>query len=322
MDADTTRAHAAPPGDNAPLVVIVTPTYNRASLVSAAIDSALAQDYANLNLVVVDDGSTDNTADVLARYQNHPRVRIIHRERNGGVAAAKNTGIDALPASCRYFGILDSDDVLLPGVIVPMVNALERSGSQFSQVFGWCEDAQTGEPTGHMTHRAGLVTYEDALCGRFEGEFWQLVRKDHLGAWRFDERGAGDEAMVWWPMMKAAPALLLDLVVRIYDRSGTDRVNRPSFTERGARSKMWGIATLLERVGTDMRAACPDRFAAMALEHAKWAALGGMRGRAWRSIREAFRAAPSVRAVKVAALSLGQPRFMRAAYRRLYQNRR
>ncbi len=323
MDA-TTRPHSAKPAPvvGAPSVVIIVPTFNRAPTLGAAIDSALAQDYADLRLVVVDDGSTDATTAVLDRYRDDPRVTILVRERNGGVMAAKNTGLEALPESCRYFGILDSDDTLQPGAVRALVDAAEASEQPVSQVFGWCADAQSGEPTGFATLRSGVVTYEDALCGRFRGEFWQLVRRDRLSGLRFEERAGGNEAMVWWPMMRRAPALLVDRVVRIYDRSGTDRVNRPAFTAAGALRKMWGYGTLLDRVGADMRAVCPDFYAYLVLERAKWAALGGARGVAWRSVLEAYGAHRSTRALKVAALLLAPAPMMRAAYHRLYRDAR
>jgi glycosyltransferase involved in cell wall biosynthesis len=302
----------------APHVTVVVPTYNRAALVANAIDSALAQDHPALDVVVVDDGSTDDTATVLAAYRDEPRVRLIFRDRNGGVAAAKNTGLDAVPATSTYVGILDSDDTLEPGAIAALVAGFAQAGQPVSQVFGWCQDPETGEMTGTMTHRAGFVTYEDAVCGRFDGEFWQLVRVDLLGDARFDERSGGHEAMVWWPLMRQESAFLVDRVVRLYDRSGTDRVNRPMFHAAGALRKMWGHRVLLERVGADMATLCPVRFADMTLEVAKWAALADERATAWSAIGTAWRTRPSWRVLKVAALVALPGGVARRAYRRLH----
>jgi glycosyltransferase involved in cell wall biosynthesis len=93
-----------------PLVTAVIPTYNRAGTVTRAIGSALNQDYAPLEVVVVDDGSTDDTVERLGKFGD--RVRVVRHPVNGGAAAARNTGIEA--ARGQYVALLDSDDVWRP----------------------------------------------------------------------------------------------------------------------------------------------------------------------------------------------------------------
>jgi Glycosyltransferases involved in cell wall biogenesis len=90
-------------------ISVIIPTWNRASEVGKAIDSALAQTLAPLEIIVVDDGSTDATAEVLARYGD-----LIHvvRQRNQGVAAARNAGMAV--ARGELLAFLDSDDVWFP----------------------------------------------------------------------------------------------------------------------------------------------------------------------------------------------------------------
>lgn len=92
-----------------PVVSVVIPTYNRAHLVSRAIRSALAQDYPALEVIVVDDGSTDNTHEVLSRFDS---IRSIRFEINRGGAIARNAGIEA--ANGQFVAFLDSDDEWLP----------------------------------------------------------------------------------------------------------------------------------------------------------------------------------------------------------------
>lgn len=306
-----------------PKVALVIPTYNRGHIVHKAIESALAQDYGNLVVIVVDDGSTDNTSEVLDGFKADPRFSVVVRPQNGGVMAAKNTGIEALPADTDYFGILDSDDTLLPDAVsVLAANFQESGGSSYSQVFGWCVDADTQEWTGTMRYRAGPISYEDVLCGRFDGEFWQLIKKSLLEQMRFDARAGGNEAMVWWPLIKLEPALLVDHIVRRYDRSGEDRVNRPAFTRDGAERKMWGYSALLDRTGRDMLATCPQRFGFMSLELAKWAALAGNRQMYSQSLSKAWRASPSARVLKVGLLSLAPSGVLRFLYSVLYNQSR
>jgi glycosyltransferase involved in cell wall biosynthesis len=87
-----------------PAVTIIVTTYDRARLVPRAIDSVLRQTYPNVDLVVVDDGSRDDTSEVLAQYDDDPRVRIVRHDRNRGVTAAKNTGLSGLSDACTLFG--------------------------------------------------------------------------------------------------------------------------------------------------------------------------------------------------------------------------
>jgi len=93
-----------------PLVSVVIPTYNRAASVVEAIDSTLAQTYPAMEIIVVDDGSTDDTREVVPR--RYPQVRYFHQE-NGGVATARNFGIRE--ARGEFVAFLDSDDLWLPG---------------------------------------------------------------------------------------------------------------------------------------------------------------------------------------------------------------
>jgi glycosyltransferase involved in cell wall biosynthesis len=92
-----------------PAISVVIPTFNRAKVVPAAIESVLAQTYPAQEIIVVDDGSVDETTEVLASYGG--RIRAISQE-NGGLSAARNTGIRA--AGCEWVAFLDDDDVYVP----------------------------------------------------------------------------------------------------------------------------------------------------------------------------------------------------------------
>ena len=94
---------------NNPLISVIVPTYNRAWALGEALDSVLAQTYPAVELIVVDDGSTDETPDLLARYGDDLRVLTLE---NGGVSQARNHGISA--STGEFIAFLDSDDRWLP----------------------------------------------------------------------------------------------------------------------------------------------------------------------------------------------------------------
>lgn len=107
---------------NLPLVSIVTPAYNQAGYLAETIESVLAQDYPNIEYIVLDDGSTDSTPDVLKRYDG--RIRW-ERHDNMGQAATLNKGWEMSRGS--LMGYLSSDDRLLPSALTNLVNALQAN---------------------------------------------------------------------------------------------------------------------------------------------------------------------------------------------------
>jgi glycosyltransferase involved in cell wall biosynthesis len=114
---------AQPPLD---LVSVIIPTYNRAGRVGTAIESVLKQDHENVELIVVDDGSTDHTAEVLERF---PTVSVISQE-NRGQGAARQAGLES--AKGRYIASLDSDDFWSTQFISQSLSALKQTNAAFS----------------------------------------------------------------------------------------------------------------------------------------------------------------------------------------------
>jgi glycosyltransferase involved in cell wall biosynthesis len=106
-----------------PLVSTIIPTYNRAHLVREAVDSVLAQTYPNVELIVVDDGSTDDTQAQLKRYGN--RIRVL-TQQNAGPSAARNRGIEVSRGDLISF--LDSDDLWLTTKLERQVSLLQEAG--------------------------------------------------------------------------------------------------------------------------------------------------------------------------------------------------
>lgn len=98
-----------------PAFSVVITTYNRARIVCRCIDSALAQDFDDFEIVVVDDGSSDDTQAVLAERYEDPRLRVVAHEANRGINPARHTG--AVNARGEWVVVVDSDDELAPGAL-------------------------------------------------------------------------------------------------------------------------------------------------------------------------------------------------------------
>lgn len=106
-----------------PLVSAIIPTYNRAHIIGEAVESALSQTYPNMEVIIVDDGSKDDTLERLAQFGD--RIRVL-KQANAGPAAARNTGVGA--ARGELIAFLDSDDIWLPNKTARQVSLLQRSG--------------------------------------------------------------------------------------------------------------------------------------------------------------------------------------------------
>lgn len=105
-----------------PLVTVIIPTYNRASTICRAIESVLKQTYSNIELIIVDDGSTDETKLLLKQYKQNENLKIIETT-NLGVSCARNLGVAR--AKGDYISFLDSDDEWLPGKLSSQIPLLK-----------------------------------------------------------------------------------------------------------------------------------------------------------------------------------------------------
>lgn len=109
-------------GENKTIVSVIIPSYNRGWILEDAVDSVLSQDFYDFELIVVDDGSEDNTPDILASYGN--RIKVI-KQKNKGVSSARNKGITS--SSGNYIAFLDSDDLWLPGKLSTQLSFFENN---------------------------------------------------------------------------------------------------------------------------------------------------------------------------------------------------
>jgi len=159
---------------NGPTVCCVIPAHNAAAYVGQAVQSALEQTYAVDQVIVVDDGSTDDTAEVLAEFGD--RVRVIRQEQ-GGVAAARNAG--AAAATTQWIALLDADDWWLPHKTERMVGAIEQdSGVAMVYAGRWIHDEATGERHApELVYLRGQV-YHELLRGNVVPTSSVLVRRD------------------------------------------------------------------------------------------------------------------------------------------------
>jgi glycosyltransferase involved in cell wall biosynthesis len=173
-----------------PSVSVVIPTFNREHYIGRALESVLNQTYTDYEIIIVDDGSTDKTGEIIRRYQETAdNIRYIRTTENKGASAARNTGIQE--ACGTYIAFQDSDDVWMPEKLEKQVKILSETGPAVGLVYTgfWLVKGDTQQYIPHPSYkkREGYIANE-ILKGSFIGTPTILIKKEcfeHMGL--FDE---------------------------------------------------------------------------------------------------------------------------------------
>jgi glycosyltransferase involved in cell wall biosynthesis len=199
-----------------PLISVIIPTYNRGWIIKEAIDSVLAQEYINYELIVVDDGSTDDTHDILNSYQKN---FLVLRQNNKGVSAARNRGFAA--ASGRFIAFLDSDDIWLPQKLSQQVDFFQSNPDalicQTEEI--WIRNNVRVNPKKRHKKPSGMI-FEPSLSLCLVSPSAVMIKKN-----LFEEVGLFDETL---------PACEdYDLWLRVSCRHPVHLIDTPLIIKRG-----------------------------------------------------------------------------------------
>jgi len=207
-----------------PLVSIIIPTYNRGWILKDAIDSVLSQKFQDFELIVVDDGSTDNTGDILRIYQDNI---IIIRQKNSGVSAARNKGI--YRASGSLVAFLDSDDLWLPEKLSAQVAFFNANPDamicQTEEI--WIRNSVRVNPKNRHKKPWGMI-FEQSLMLCLVSPSAVMIRRN-----LFDTVGLFDESLpacedfdLWLRISCKYPVYLIDTPLIIKRGGHEDQLSR------------------------------------------------------------------------------------------------
>ena len=142
------------------MISVIVPVYNAEAYLEECVESVLTQSYINMELILVDDGSTDGSGELCDALAEHDkRIVVIHRE-NGGVSAARNTGLDA--AKGKMVAFVDCDDYILPGMYETMIKKMRETGARIA-VCTVIDEQEDGRTRRFDSGETMLISGRDAL---------------------------------------------------------------------------------------------------------------------------------------------------------------
>lgn len=221
------------PRPSSPRVSVIIPTYNRSRVLAEAIGSVLAQTYQDFEILVVDDGSTDDSDRmILERFGGEPRVRYL-RQRNSGPGAARNLGIRS--SAGEMIAFLDSDDLWLPEKLRLQVARLDEApGASFC----FCDRVLDERTMAGSRFQAAGFKGDTSLRGIVEKGFPLSTPSIIIRRSVLDEIGLFDESLLraqdwdlWIRALAKSPATYVDCPLTVVRTQG-DSISRTGVLEK------------------------------------------------------------------------------------------
>ena len=214
-------------------ISVIVPVFNVAGYLPQCVDSILSQDYGNLEVILIDDGSTDGSGEICDRYAAlDSRVRAIH-QKNGGAAAAKNAGLRL--ATGEYLAFADSDDYLEPGAYGFLMKILLENGADAVQ--GSFREVYRNRAEEQRISEEILEGYDYLL--RFPKDFscallWNKLYRRALFDGVFFEEGhkIDDEYFTYQGFLQPRKVVRMDRVVYNYRKRASSVMSSPESAER------------------------------------------------------------------------------------------
>lgn len=184
-----------------PVCTVIIPAYNCETTIAPALRSALNQTMRTLQVLLIDDGSTDGTlARAREAAQEDPRLEIIENGKNLGVAGARNRGIDR--ARSPFIAFLDADDIWVRDKLARQLAQLERSRADLCYTaYAFIDSA--GSPLGHTYHVPPSASYEGLLRQNCIGLSTALLRADSIGSLRMNEKYFHEDYVFWLDLLRS-----------------------------------------------------------------------------------------------------------------------
>ena len=199
-------------------VSVIVPVYNAAAFIADTITSVLKQDHTDIELLLVDDGSADESMEVMKKFESE-KVRILTNTEKKGAAGARNTGIKA--ATGRYIAFIDADDLWLGNKLSKQIEFMQEGDKAFSFT-GYEFADETGRGLGKIVRVPERISYKEAL--KNTTIFTSTVMFDTAKLSKDDilmPYVKSEDTATWWKVLKMGhDAYGLDESLTMYRRIG------------------------------------------------------------------------------------------------------
>ena len=229
---------------NQDLVSVIMPSFNTVKYIEKSIESVLNQTYKNLELIIVDDCSTDNTDEIIKPLLSDKRIKYIKNEKNSGAAVSRNKAMAA--AQGKWIAFLDSDDIWEKDKLEKQIDFMEKSGCAFSFTGYEFADAN-GKPLGTIVNVPKKINYKQALKNTtiFTSTVMFDMNKISKEDIYMPNVRRGQDTATWWNVLKKIDfAYGLDEVLAIYRRTS----NSLSANKIQALKRTWYLYRNIEKI--------------------------------------------------------------------------
>jgi len=246
------------------LVSTIIPTYNRAHVLGCAVQSVLNQTYRNFELLIIDDGSVDNTEEIVNAFDDS-RIYLYKHDKNLGQTAALNTGL--LIAKGKYIAFLDSDDEWLPQMLEKQVRVF-REDDSLGVVYTWAGTYRAGgvlKPVVKFSSR-GYINKQALIQGYVSHMITMMVKKtcyDSVGLLDINFDNCNDDDICLRLAREYRFGLIPEILAIVHDDGGS-QITKDS---KSYADGWWRLFTKHEK---EIRRVCGDRILAKHYARCAW----------------------------------------------------
>ncbi|THD32809.1 glycosyltransferase family 2 protein [uncultured Flavobacterium sp.] len=181
------------------LVSIITPSFNSEKFISDTIQSVQNQTYQNWEMIIVDDGSTDETVSIIQEFLHDNRIQLHQLDKNSGTGIARNTAISL--AKGRYIAFLDSDDLWKPEKLQKQVEFMTSKNQPFTFSYYECIDEE-GKPLGKIIQAPKILTNRQLFWSNWVGNLTGIYDVNFFGKIAISSARKRQDWMMWLNILK------------------------------------------------------------------------------------------------------------------------